>query len=841
MIGDLIKIKVDELPDRRPKKKIFFRRKWFKSLVLISLILGLCGYIGAQLYLRQFREAAAAYDLTQLGKMEESSIVYDINNKELGRVGTDNRTLVAFDQIPQHFIDALTSTEDGRFWEHKGIDWYGVARATVWNTLQGANRQGASTITQQLARNTFKMFDRSLDRKIKEAFLAERIEQIHTKKEILELYLNRIYFGSTLNGIGAAAQGYFSKEVKDLTLEDSAVIVGLIKNPYHYSPITGKKELTIRERDEVYDRMVITNKLTEEKAAELKARPLSVNISETARATGYLQQEVANEVDRILEQQGYEGFSGKGFKVYTTVDSVVQLAAEDSIRKRLAEIEALPEYPKAPGRETPKQFAEFLAKVRASGNPAAKAPQPAYLQGAALVIDNRTGAVISMVGGREFRDSQYNRVTLTKRPAGTAFTPFVYAAAFEGKYFPGSRVADNPMDNTRVMMGATTGMLGEWGMEDLQGVHERNISVRQAFVQGKNNCVARIGLDVGTDKVKDFAARAGLNDQSTDPAMLLGRQEVSIRELALAYTAFANAGVRPVNLSLVTRIEDASGQVVYTRPQDSYPQARVTDPVTAWMVHSCLDDALAVGTGAPAQEYGLKSFPAAGKTGTHSNSTDLWFAGYSKSLTCVVWTGLDRRETVYPDAFSNRVALPIWTDIMNATQENFPGGELTPPEDIQNIELCIVSGKRATPACLELRPDPDDPSRNKLFKSSYLEYIRPGMRMTQPCDFHTEFAGMESSGVLSEAPPLIGPSGIGMNVETEEAVPVRLRGSTIIGTDPYQSNVGVEIAEPDPGQAPRATVVRDEPETLPAPPIPVFQPGVDPLTPNFKRALIDAD
>ena len=840
MIGDLIKIKVEELPNRRPRKKPFFRRSWVKFSLLALVLLSLGGYIGAQLLLKPFREKAATYDLSLLGKLEESSIVFDRNGKELGRLATENRQLVAYGDIPLHFIEALIATEDSRFWEHHGVDWKGVARASFWNTIQGQNRQGASTITQQLARQTFREYAKTLDRKITEVYLAERIELVHTKPQILELYLNRIYLGSGFHGIGAAAQGYFSKDVKDLTLEDSAIIVGLIKNPSRYSPISGQKELTLRERNEVYDRMVVTHKLTSEAAAALKIKPLAVNPSENIRAFGYLQQEVINEVETILEQQGYEGIGGKGFKIHTTVDSVIQRAAEASMTARLAAIEALPDYPKAPGRETPAQFAKILADLRAAGNPAVKAPTPAYLQGAAIVIDNKTGAVLGMVGGREFKESQFNRVTLSKRPAGTVFTPFVYATAFEGQQFPGSRLVDKQMDNTRIMIGATTGTLGEWGMETLQGVHEGEISLRQAFAEGKNNSAARLGLDLGSDKVRDFAKRAGLGDLGGDPSMLLGRSEVSVRDLALAYTTFANAGVRPASTSLVTRIENAAGQPVYVRPANSYQQVRVTDPVTAWMVHSCLEDALAVGTGAPAVEYGLKDFPAAGKTGTHSKSTDLWFAGYTPDVTCVVWTGLDRKETVYPDAFSNRVALPVWTDIMNATRLHFPGTAFPAPAGIQQVELCTVSGKLATEACLELRPDPADPTRNKLFKSSYLEYIRSGFRLTQLCDFHSKSNGNEPPRIQIEEPPVIGASGgIGVSPDAEEAVPVRLKAPTVLGKDPYESNFGVEVLI-DPTKPPRAIPVKDTPKDKPAPPkVPIYQPGADPLTPRPDRIQID--
>lgn len=840
MIGDLIKIKLEELPSQRPRKKPFLRRPRVQLALLGALILALVAYSGLQGYLGPYRTKAAAFDLSQLSKLEESSIVYDRFNKEVGRLASENRQLVTYSQVPLHFIEALIATEDSRFWDHKGIDWKGVTRATIWNALRGEQRQGASTITQQLARQTFRLFERSLDRKITEAFLAERIEQIHSKTQILEMYLNRIYFGSGFHGIGAAAQGYFSKSVADLTLEDSALIVGLIKNPRLYSPISGQRELTLRERNEVYDRMVVTRKLAPERAAELKAKPLSVAFSETARSSGYLQQEVENEVDHILEEQGYEGIGGKGFKVYTSIDATIQRAAETSIAARLAEIEALPDYPKSPARETPTQFAKLLADLRASGIPSAKIPQPNYLQGATLVLENHTGAILAMVGGREFKESQFNRVKLSKRPAGTAFTPLVYATAFEGSHFPGSRLPDAPMDNTRIMVGATTGTLGEWGTENLQAVHEGEISLRQAFAEGKNNCAARLGLELGPEKVADFAKRAGLGDLPPEPSTLLGRGEVSVHDLALAYTTFPNGGSRPQATSLVTRIENAQGQAIYSRPPHSYPQVRVTDPAAAYMTHSCLEDALALGTGAAAKDYGLQNFPAAGKTGTHSKSTDLWFAGYSSAVTCIVWTGLDRKDTVYPDAFSNRVALPIWSDIMNASQEHFPGAAFPNPPEVQQVELCTLSGQPATDACLELRPDPADPSRNKLFKSSYLEFVRPGFRLTQPCTLHTKSADADPTSAFPEPPPIIGGPGIGIAVESEEAVPVHLQAPTVLGTDPYESISGLETAAATPSnRPPESSAKTPAPPGQTPPPLPTYRPGADPLTPLPGRVGID--
>lgn len=836
MIGELIKIRPEDLPVKPGRRKPLWRRRWFHLLLLLGLVAVLASWVGAQMYLRQFRERAAVYDLTKLRELEESSIVYDRNGLEIGRLATENRQLVSYQDLPAHLIDALVATEDSRFREHRGVDYIGILRAAVQNFLKGRRTQGASTITQQLARQTFQLYDNTYERKLVEVFLAERIENAYTKNEILELYLNRIYFGPGIYGIEAAAHAYFSKPARELTLEESAAIVGLIKNPRRYNPINGNREWTLRERNEVYDRMEAENRLTPEQVAQLKARPLVVNLSETVRASGYVQAEVEREAERILERLGYEGIIGKGYRIHTTVDGPTQLAAEESIRKRLAEIEKLPQYPKPPQRETPEVYRRKVAELKG----AAKRPETAYLQAAALAIENRTGRILAMVGGREFRESQFNRVTQSRRPAGTVFTPFVFAAAFEEKFFPGSRLDDQPMDNSRIMVGGSTGNLGEWGRERTDASHYPNpIPARRALAEGINNSTARLGLALGVDRVRDFAARAGLGDLPQDPAILLGRHETSLTDLCLAYTAFANGGTRPKELSLITRIESADGRVIYQRPEN-FEQVAVTDPMTAWMVHSCLSDVLSeYGTGAPAFEYGWKEdVPAAGKTGTHSNFTDLWFAGYDSEVTCVVWTGMDRREPVYPNAFGNRTSLPIWVDIMNASLKGFPAREIEPPAEIRTVELCGISGQLATDACMERRPDPQNPGREKLFSSAYEEYVRPGFRIEGFCTFHEGHTGI-SVPQMEYEPPQIGGPPVGIPLDSEEArvVAVKLEAPTVIGEDPYRSHAGnpgtgddPAASAPAPDFQPRA---KGPAHYLPAP---VFDPKFDPLTPSPGRA-----
>lgn len=838
MIGELIKINPEQLHLKRGrKKKPLYARRWVHVLLLLILLGAGGGYLGLKAYLRPFEEKAETFDMSYVAKLTQSSIIYDRNKAEIGRLADENRVLIPFSDMPQHLIDALISTEDQRFWSHKGVDYWGIARAAKDNFLAGETRQGASTITQQLARNTYGLTEKTRERKILEIFLALRIEEHYKKSEILEHYLNRIPLGKGFYGIEAAAQGYFSKPARELTKSEAATIVGLIKAPSVYSPLN-RMDLATRERNKVFDRMVAEKKLDAAEADRMRKEPIALKPSETARATGYVQREVEEEVESILNDLGIEGITGKGYKIYTTIDASLQQAAERSLAKRLTEIESNEVYPK---RET---MASYLAKIEEfnkSKKPASERPQPAYLQGALMAVDNRTGGVLALCGGRDFGQSQYNRVKLTRRPAGTAFVPFVYAAAFEGTHFPGSRITDQRMDNTKVMMGAVTGTLGEWGTEGIATEHDNTTSLRRALIQGKNNSAARLGLEIGVKKVTDFASRAGLGDLAQDPSTLLGRGEVTLHDLCLAYTIFPNGGSRPADTWFVTRIEKPDGTLLYER--SAIPAlTKVTDAIASWMTHSCLEECFLpeVGTASNAKEYGLKDIPVGGKTGTHINSTDLWFAGYSSDITCTVWMGLDKRDTVYPDAFARHTALPVWVDVMNASAAKAAPAPVQEPPGLELIELCAISGELATESCLEAGPDPANPERQKLIKCSYMEYVRPETRFELRCTYHNKDEAPVEPEIT--APQItIGPTP-GTNTETavSDNQPLAISAPVVIGEDPYQSITGSKTtvaanadttAKPSPGDS-------TSPPLIPSTPVPSI--GNQPLL-NPSPGKVDID
>ena len=314
---------------------------------------------------------------------------------------------------------------------------------------------------------------------------------------------------------------------------------------------------------------------------------------------------------------------------------------------------------------------------------------PDYLQGALIALDNQTAGILVLVGGRDFEHNQFDRALQAKRPAGTAMTPLVYAAAFENGLFPGSLVEDSALDNRAVMIGGTTGILGEWGPESAENRYEGAMTARQALAKSKNGATVRIGMTVGVDPVIQLCRAAGIRSQLRPfPATFLGSSEITLAELALAYTIFPNGGWRPNSPHILDRIEEKDGTVVWKSPEER-ARHKVVKPETAYEVHSCLVDALESGTGRAAREkFGLKKFPAAGKTGTAYDFTDVLFAGYDHSITCAVWAGFDKPQKIYRGAFGSEIALPIWVDVMNAASERYPPKEIPQPAGMQKFEIC---------------------------------------------------------------------------------------------------------------------------------------------------------
>ena len=779
----------------------FYRRAWFSALAAFTILAAVAVLGVIAVIVTPLQEMADQFDMNELRKLEAASIIFDRNGEELSRIYVLNRTPVPIKEVPQHFIDAVTAQEDSRFFQHHGVDYIGTARAMWLNLQAGEVTQGASTITQQLARQTFNLKEYSYKRKLLEAFVAQRIEEHFSKSEILEMYLNRIFFGANFYGIQAAARGYFGKDAKDLSLLESATLAGLIKSPNNIQPLK-HPERARKERDYVLERMVKEGSLSRREADELQGQPVITAPQNSDPRLSYAFEEVRQEVISVV---GEERAAIGGFLIYTSIDKSLQRTAEASIKVRLAEVEKTRRYEHqtyAQFRDIYKKYREDLTKGRISS--ASPRPMPEYLQGATLVIDNSDGSILAMVGGRDFLDSQYNRVTDGLRPVGTAFTPFVFAAAFSSpEYSPLTPLEDVPMDNRRVMIGGLTGILGEWGAEvDNPKWTRAQITAREALVSSHNSATVRIGEKVALEggkislPFKEFAQRAGIQSPLRDyPSTFLGASEAKLDEMCLAYSCFASLGKRPSKLHLIHRITDSEDRTVFQLSASALQPVRAMNEITAYQIHSCLQDALRRGTGAVASEYGLGDFPAAGKTGTHYEYKDLWFLGYTSAVTCGVWVGFDKQKTIYPNAFSNRVTLPIWTDIMNAAATTHAPQEIPPPESAERVEICLKSGMRATDFCYDKVKGPDGVS--KSVRNTYFEYLRPGSNFNASCNQHN------SEGLPAD----LAQFHQGMTASTDMSAlanaskfahiePVHVQAPIIVGVDPYNAEQPILRARP---------------------------------------------
>jgi penicillin-binding protein 1A len=622
-------------------------------------------------------------------------------------------------------VNAVIAAEDQRFWDHDGVDYFGVLRAAQANWTAGRIRQGASTVTQQLARNSFELKERTYRRKLLEMALALQIEKNFPKKKIMEMYLNRVYFGGGLYGAEAAARGYFGVSAADLTASQAAALAGLLKSPNSLSPWTSV-EASKANRDVVLKQMRDLGMLDASAYREALAEPLTVRQRPEPVRQSYALDHIRQQAIASL---GFDRAMNGGFNIYTTVDTDMQRAAEEALQRRATEVEQRPGY----GNESFEDFAGRLAvnppKVGDSNT-----TQPAYLQGAVLVLDNQTGGVVVMVGGRDFRHSEYNRSVQGRRPLGTAFLPILYAAAFERGIFPGTVVQDWALDNRLVGIGGGAGILGEWGVERADNQYDGEVTAREAFVRGKNAAAVRIGFKTGLEAVGKVAKDAGIESPLRPFAnAYLGTSEVTLEESTLAYTMFPGGGTRPARTHIIDRIEDSDGEVVYRRSEE---RKNVVSDATAWQVHSLMTDALARGTGDKAMtDYGLAVAGSAGKTGTAYGFTDVWYLGYSDRLTCGVWMGFDRPKQIFRGAFGRDLALPVWVDVMNSSRKEFPSTVMKPPVTVEQVEVCSLSGEAATDKCVEKVRSPDGTEVSE--STAYTEYARIGKAPTTACPLHS--------------------------------------------------------------------------------------------------------
>jgi penicillin-binding protein 1A len=640
-------------------------------------------------------------DLKGIGQMSQATVLYDASDRPAFSIFDEQRREVPLQAVSPHLVAAIVAVEDQRFYNHGGVDIVRIAGAGLANLREGRRAQGGSTLTQQLARQSFLTLDKTFARKFQEALLALRIEREYTKEQILELYLNKMYFGAGLYGAEAAALGYFGKGARDLTVDEAALIAGLVKSPSTLAP-TVNLDRAVARRNVVLQAMLDSGAI--DRATFDQARAATVHLVDALRKEEPFGQYFKEAVRvALVERFGRERVYERGLKVYTTVDLEIQRAADAAVSASLKELDQ-------------RRAAALKARKRAV------VVDEAPLQAALVALDPRTGEVRAMVGGRSFADSHFNRAMQARRQPGSAFKPFVYAAALESGFTASSLITnlDEPIDLPD----------GAWTPEDAHA-EGTEITMRSALRTSSNRAAVRMIENVGIAETVDYARRLGLGDVPAVPSLALGSGEVTLLDLTAAYGVFANAGVLHTP-SLIRRVEDADGQVIFEAEPHAEP---AVTPQTAFLMSTMLADVINSGTAWKARQAGFK-LPAGGKTGTTNDYHDAWFVGFTPSLVSGVWVGHDTPQPILPgSAYAGDVAVPMWAGFMKAATAEDKPAWFKPPKDIVSVSICRLSGKRPAGGCDHAQVVLDDGSTTEKSMVS-TEYFVRGTEPTDTCHLH---------------------------------------------------------------------------------------------------------
>src|SRR5947209_4688536 len=615
---------------------------------------------------------AGLSDLGSNARFDHASLEPELISSVTGQERA-KRKVIGFKDIPKNLVNAIVATEDRSFFEHYGVNFRGIIRAFLRRYSSDSNspiaEQGGSGITQQLVKNLLLSPERTLRRKLSEAYMSIILETRLNKEQIFELYCNQIYLGQqagfSINGVGEAASAYFGKDVTALTLPESAFIAGLIRSPNRYNPYKDNDTATAR-RNQVLDSMVETGAITEEQAVQAKAEPLKIAPTKgrvDASDAPYFADYVESQLGDIITEQG----AMQHRRIYTTIDMDLQRSAYAAVTKQLNNLDKL------------------YAK---------KNIPPGTLQAALVAMNPHTGEIVAMVGGRDYTKSQLNHVTDARRQPGSVFKPFVYATALNTAYDPITRVitpATIYKDEPKTFwVGDQQYSPGNFG----DRYSNQPVTLRDALARSLNVVTVEVAQEVTIGRVMNLAAKAGLpKPPKAYLAMALGTNEATPLQVASAYTSFAANGTRTTPIA-INHGTDGKGTTV---TQLTGTKSEVLRPEVSYVLTSMLKDVVNRGTAAKLGSYGLKNVPGkigiAGKTGT---SRDGWFAGYTPNLVCVVWVGFDDNRDIQLTGADS--ALPIWADFMNAALSSHPewAGDWQMPAGIQTEEIDTRTGELAS-------------------------------------------------------------------------------------------------------------------------------------------------
>jgi penicillin-binding protein 1A len=680
--------------------------------------------------------------------------IYSAEGFLLGEFGDERRTVVRIDDVPAELKQAILAAEDERFYEHSGVDYIGVLRAAYSNFTSGETRQGASTITMQVARNFFLSKEKTLTRKFNEALLSFKIEANLTKDEILELYINQIYLGQRAYGFAVAAQTYYGKSLQQLSLAEIAMLAGLPKAPSRFNPVANP--IRARQRQQyVLRRMRDLGFIGVEQfqTADIDAPAVRTQAAEKAVQSDYFTEMVRQAVYDRYREEAYS----RGLHVFTTLIKSHQDAAHSSLRKGLldydrrhgyrgpeafvslapranedaledalqdySEVEGL--FPAIVGEASPqsvKAYRKGGETVELSGD-ALRFAQAALgdkvpldqrirrgsivrllkddkgrwqiaqipeVEGALVSIDPVDGRILALVGGFDFDRSKFNHVTQALRQPGSAFKPFIYSAALEKGFTAATVINDAPLRFEAGQTGSEA-----WEPKNYDGSFDGPMRLRTALAKSKNLVSVRIMQAIGPKYAQDYIARFGFEPKLNPPflTLALGAGAVTPMQMAVGYSAFANGGFR-VEPNYITRIVDDRGKVL----EESHPTRagagaeRIIDPRNAFLMTSLMQDVIRYGTATKAKSLGRTDL--AGKTGTTNDFIDAWFAGYQSSLVAVAWIGFDTPRTLGKGETGGQAALPIWMGYMSKALKGVPESKLVPPPGVVTAKINPESGLR---------------------------------------------------------------------------------------------------------------------------------------------------
>jgi 1A family penicillin-binding protein len=587
-----------------------------------------------------------AWAIFKLNRGVGDTTFYDAAGRPWFRLDEQRRD-VPLDQISTYFKDAVIAIEDHRYYLHPGVDPIALSRAAFSNLRSDGGTQGGSTITQQLARTLFLSNTRTYGRKLKEAALAVMLEIFLSKREILELYLNRIYLGGGIYGVETMSQKMLGKRAADLSLGEAAMVAGIIRAPASYSPwlhldaATRRSAVVLRRMQE--EGKITTAQETAARAARIRVRPPpQVTSAKHGFAKEYLRQQFRNV---------YGGDNPPDWQVHTTFVPELQDAAEASVKNGL----------------------------RRTGSRG--------LQAALVAMDPHTGNLLAMVGGFDFATTTFNRAVRSRRQPGSAFKPFVYAAALEQGLSPVSMI--NGLQ--QVAIDAPTGV---WIPRDERIKERDEMSLREALLESSNAAAVLLQQQVGSGPVLRLARDLGVRDQPDVPSLALGSGLVTPLELTAAYAVFPTLGYRVQPRGLVS-VKNAAGKDIH---RVHIERERILSEQVAFQMVTMLQDVVNRGTGAGARRMGVQG-PVGGKTGSTNDYRDAWFVGFSSSIVAGVWVGFDQPARIRQGGTGAQVALPIWSEFMRRAARDLPAGDISPPEDLETHEICLISYSRPVNGC----------------------------------------------------------------------------------------------------------------------------------------------